>query len=85
MLHAQPATLNRHPVNLDGDGKLLSWVRPQSAAYDQVMRRAWDFLLDSVQTESNGLKTFYTYCCVDPNTMRGTAWPHNPAGLCDAG
>jgi len=46
MLHAQPATLNRHPVNLDRDGKLLSWVRPQSAAYDQVMRRAWDFLLD---------------------------------------
>jgi hypothetical protein len=81
LLHAQPATLNRHPVNLDSDGKLLSWVRPQSAAYDQVMRRAWDFLLDSVQTESNGLKTFYTYCCVDPEKMRGTAWPHNPAGL----
>jgi len=81
MLQAQPATLNRHPVNLDSDGKLLSWVRPQSAAYDQVMRRAWDFLLDSVRTESNGLTTFYTYCRVDPAKMRGTAWPHNPAGL----
>jgi len=34
-----------------------------------------------VQTESNGLKTFYTYCCIDPKTMRGTAWPHNLAGL----
>jgi hypothetical protein len=72
---------NRHPVTLDHDGKLVSWVQPQSDAYDRVMRLAWDFLLDKVQTESDGRKTFYTHCCLDPEKMQGTAWPHNPAGL----
>ena len=74
-------TFNTHPVRLDSGDKLLSWVQPQSQAYDRVMRLAWDFLLDRVPTESNGLKTFYFYCCLDPDKMRGTAWPHNPAGL----
>ena len=74
-------TLNRHRIVLDSSGKLLSWVTPQDRAYDRVMRLAWDFLLHTVPVESNGLKTFYTYCCMDQNTLRGTRWPHNPAGL----
>jgi hypothetical protein len=74
-------TLNRHRVVLDAEGKLLSWVTPQESAYDRVMRLAWDFLLHTVPVESNGLKTYYTYCCMDQNKLHGTAWPHNPAGL----
>ena len=77
----QDATFNHHPVTLDREGKMASWVQPQADAYDRVIRSAWDFLLNKVQTESNGLKTFYAYCCLDPEKMRGTAWPHNPAGL----
>ncbi len=73
---AQNATFNHHPVTLDGEGKLLPWT-----PYDRVLRLAWDFLLNKVQTEDNGLKTYYAYCCLDPEKMRGTAWPHNPAGL----
>jgi len=74
-------TLNGHRVVLDGQGKLLSWVEPQEKAYDRVMRLAWDFLLHTAPVESNGLKAFYSYCCLDPVKLRGTAWPHNPAGL----
>ena len=74
-------TLNGHRVVLDSQGKLLSWVEPQGKAYDRVMRLAWDFLLHTAPVESNGLKAFYTYCCLDPVKLRGTAWPHNPAGL----
>ncbi len=74
-------TLNGHRVVLDSEGKLISWVQPQERAYDQVMRLAWDFLLHTVPTESNGLKTYLTYCCMDPIKLRGTDWPHNPAGL----
>jgi hypothetical protein len=74
-------TFNDHAVLLDKSGKLLSWVEPQADAYDRVMRLAWDFLLNKVPAESNGLKTFYTYCCLDIAKMHGTPWPHNPAGL----
>jgi hypothetical protein len=72
--------LDGHPVTLDREGKLLSWL-PQEKAYDGVMRRAWDFLLKGVSTESNGLKSYLAYCCLGRKTLRGAAWPHNSAGL----
>ncbi len=59
----------------------MSWVQPQEIAYDRVLRLAWDFLLHTVPTESNGLKTYFAYCCIDQHKLRGEAWPHNPAGL----
>jgi hypothetical protein len=74
-------TLNGHPVTLDGSGALVSWVSPQGAAYDQVMSLAWNFLLNGVQIEENGLKTYYTYSTVDPDTLTPAFWPHNPACL----
>jgi len=72
---------NTHKVVLDENGQLLSWVRPQDKAYDRVSRLAWDFLLNKVRVEPNGLKSFYTYCCIDGTSLKGGAWPHNPAGL----
>jgi hypothetical protein len=74
-------TLNRHRVVLDSQGKLLSWVEPQEQAYDRVMRLAWDFLLKTVPVESNGLKTYFTHCCIDQYKLHGDEWLHNPAGL----
>lgn len=74
-------TLNGHRVVLDAQGKLLSWVTPQEKAYDRVMRLAWDFLVRSAVVEPNGLKSYFAYCCIDQKTLRGTAWPHNPAGV----
>ncbi|HLV87645.1 MAG TPA: hypothetical protein VKV39_11745 [Candidatus Sulfotelmatobacter sp.] len=72
---------NTHTVILDRDGKLVSWVQPQDKAYDHVVYLAWNFLLNKVHVEPNGLKSYYTYCCIDGNTMKGGSWPHNPAGL----
>ena len=77
----QADVFNAHAVVVDEQGKLLSWVQPQDQAYDHVVRLAWNFLLDKVQVEPNGLKSYYTYCCINVHTMRGTGWPHNPAGL----
>lgn len=74
-------TFNRHRVVVDSQGKLLSWVEPQEKAYDRVMRLAFDFLLNKVPVEPNGLKTYYTYCCIDEKTLRGGEWLHNPAGM----
>jgi hypothetical protein len=72
---------NSHEVRLDASGKLVSWVQPQEKAYDHVIRLAWDFLLEKVPVEKNGLKTYYAYCCIDPQKVEGTSWPHNPAGF----
>jgi hypothetical protein len=84
VLAAVPApaqqVFNRHQVVLDAQGKLLSWVQPQEQAYDRVMRLAWDFLLRTIPVESNGLKTYLTYCCLDAKKLRATRdWPHDPA------
>jgi hypothetical protein len=73
------ATLAGHPVVLDGSGKLLSWVDPQDRAYATVVRLAWEQLLTGFPVEENGLPTWLAYCCFDEKTLRGTAWPHNPA------
>jgi len=71
--------LNGHAIRLDDSGRLVSWVSPQDRAYTTVCRLAWDFLLNKVQVEQNGLKSYYSYCCLTLATVRGTAWPHNPA------
>lgn len=73
--------LNRHRVVLDDHGKIISWVEPRDKAYTEVTRRAWNFLLNDVPIEKNGLKTFYTYCCMDMDGQHGTEWAHNPASL----
>ncbi len=78
--HAQE-TFNRHQVVLDAQSKLLSWATPQERAYDRVMRLAWDFLLKTVPVEPNGLKTYFTHCCIDQYKLRGEHWLHHPAGL----
>jgi hypothetical protein len=76
---AAGGTLAGHPVVLDGSGRLLSWVRPQERAYATVVRLAWEQLLTGFPVEENGLPPWLTYCCFDSETLRGTAWPHNPA------
>lgn len=74
-------TLNSHRVVLDAGGKLISWVQPQEKAFDRVMRLAWDYLLRGAPTASNGLKAYFTHCCLDDVHLLPEPWPHNPAGL----
>jgi hypothetical protein len=81
LLAQEAPRLNGHRVVLDAQGKLLSWVEPQERAYDHVVRLGWDFILNRVPVESNGLKTYLTYATFDPATLHGTEWPHDPAGL----
>jgi hypothetical protein len=78
-LVAEEATLAGHAVVLDRDGRLLSWVAPQERAYAEVVRLAWERLLTGFPVEENGLPTWLAYCCFDAVTLRGGAWPHNPA------
>lgn len=74
-------TLNTHPVRLDADGKLLSWVEPQDQAYSHVSQLAWNYLLNSAPTEANGLKVYLAYCCMDSKGEQTQDWPHDPASI----
>ena len=56
-------------------------MTPQERAYGQVVKLAWDFIENKVPLESNGLKVYLVHSTFDPSTLRGTDWPHNPAGL----
>jgi hypothetical protein len=78
---AEGASLAGHGVVLDEEGKLLSWVQPREAAYGTVVRLAWERLLTGFPVEENGLPTWLAYCCFDGETLRGGAWPHNPASF----
>ncbi len=78
---AAAPTLAGHPVRLDAQGKLESWIAPQAKAYGTVLDRAWKQLLTGFGVEANGLPTYLAYCCFDAKTLKGTAWPHNPAAV----
>jgi len=78
---ADKPQLAGHPVVLDREGRLLSWAEPQASAYDKVLTVAWERLLTGFPVEENGLPTWMAYCCFDGETLRGGAWPHNPASF----
>lgn len=78
---SQAETFNSHEVVVDSGGNLLSWSQPQDRAYGEVVKLAWNYLLNEIPVENNGLRTYYTYCCYDTVKKKGTSWPHNPAGL----
>jgi hypothetical protein len=61
--------LNGHRIRLDSSGKLISWVEPADRAYEEVIRRAWQFLREDVPVEANGLKTYFSYCCMKLETL----------------
>ncbi len=78
---AQPALLNNHPVTYDEQGKLVSWVVPQNRAYDQVMKLAWNFLINDIPKDPNhgNLPAYYLYPYVYGDRLYFPSWPHNPA------
>jgi len=79
------ARLFWHPVRLDGQGKLLSWVQRDSP-YDFIVRRGWE-TFESVPVQPDGYRTYIDYPTFrgpnDPTgpPFSGKIWAHNPAGL----
>jgi hypothetical protein len=80
-LHTQ--NLDTHPVRLDGEGKLMSWVTPQDSAYGHVAKLSADFIKAAMVgpiDPANGLPTIYTHSEYHPTTFVGSGWPNHPAG-----
>ncbi len=77
-----PATINGHNVVLDGSGKIIPWTPDPTQGYDHVMNLAWNYLLNSVPSDSqNGKPAYYSHSYLKPDTQEPVDWPHNPAGL----
>jgi concanavalin A-like lectin/glucanase superfamily protein/Big-like domain-containing protein/purple acid phosphatase-like protein len=74
-------TLNGRTVYGDGSNKILSWVTPQDSAYDQAIYTAWDFLLNRVPNDVNGLKAYFTNSYLNSGSLTPSGWMHNPAHL----
>ena len=77
-----PAPINGHDVVLDGSGKIVPWTPDPTQGYDRVMSLAWNYLLNSVPSNSqNGKPAYYSHSYLKPDTQEPVDWPHNPAGL----
>jgi hypothetical protein len=75
-------TLNGHTVTNDAGGKLVSWVSPQTDAYDRVINLAWNYLLNSVPNDtSTGQPAYLSQSYLNPDTQGTAGWPSNPAGM----
>ena len=74
-------TLNGHPVAGDESNGIVSWLTPQDTAYDRAMFTAWDFLLNRVPNDVNGLKAYLTNSYLIQGTLQPSGWMHNPAHL----
>jgi hypothetical protein len=74
-------SLNGHTVFGDSSLQIVSWLGPQHAAYDQALAIAWDFLLNRVPNDSNGLKAYFTNSYLEKDSLWPSGWMHNPAHL----
>ncbi len=73
--------LNTHAVALDVGGKIIPWNSSGSNAYDGVVRNSWNYLLNNVPTEANGLKAYLSYAFLNPDTQEVGTSPHDPGSL----
>ena len=85
-LHASgESRLFWHPVRLDDQRKLLSWLNADSP-YHEVACRAWG-AFKKIPVQPNGFRTYVTYPVFHgPNNpdhplFSGRSWTHNPASL----
>ena len=76
------ASLNGHPVVLDGTGGIIPWTANPGDGYGTVIDNAWNYLLNSVPNDPiNGKPAYYSHSYMNPDTQQPVGWPHNPAGL----
>ncbi|MDD4227409.1 MAG: hypothetical protein PHU98_13600 [Mariniphaga sp.] len=73
ILHA--IKINDHKVVLDSDRKIISWIEPQSVAYDQFLHQRWNFIKTSVPSYPGTNFPEYFFSCGYNNENFG-----NPSG-----
>ncbi len=67
----QAMKINDHKVVLDNDRKIISWMEPQSTAYDQFLRQRWDFIKTKVPNYPGTNYPEYYFSCGYTNENYG--------------
>lgn len=68
ILHAMK--FNNHKIVLDRERKIISWITPQSKAYDQFLHQRWNFIKTRVPNSPgpaprSSYPQYYFYCAYD--------------------
>ncbi len=63
----KPDTFNNHKVILDNQLKIISWITPQSRAYDEFLHQRWNFIKTRVPDSPgppprSSYPQYYFYC-----------------------
>ena len=70
--------LRYHPVVLDDQNKILPWYVPAAQAYDQYLKKLWDYIPTVPNGPSSSLPMYYLYCGFNPgNPITPNAWEND--------
>jgi hypothetical protein len=74
-----PDSIATHKVVLDGESKIISWISPQSAAYDKFLRDRWQFIFKGIPASPgppprSNYPQYYFYCAYKDQQMIPDTW-----------
>jgi hypothetical protein len=82
----KPDSIAYHKVVLDNQSKLISWIKPQSKAYDQFLYQRWNFVKTLVPNSPgpaprSSYPIYYFYCDFrdSSNVILPGAWMNDVA------
>ena len=74
-----PDSIATHKVVLDKQNKIVSWIRPQSSAYDRFLRDRWNFIIRGIPNcpgppPRSDYPMYYFYCAYKDQKMIPDTW-----------
>ncbi len=74
-----PDSIATHKVVLDGQSKIISWISPQSLAYDRFLRDRWNFIFKGIPdcpgpAPRSNYPQYYFYCAYKDQKMIPDTW-----------
>jgi hypothetical protein len=74
-----PDSVATHKVVLDSQSKIISWISPQSLAYDRFLRDRWNFIIRGIPSSPgpaprSGYPQYYFYCAYKDQKMIPDTW-----------
>jgi hypothetical protein len=74
-----PDSIATHKVMLDNQSKIISWIQPQSVAYDRFLRDRWNFIIRGIPlcpgpSPRSDYPQYYFYCAYKDQQMIPDTW-----------
>jgi hypothetical protein len=74
-----PDSVATHKVVLDKQSKIISWISPQSMAYDRFLRDRWNFIIRGIPNSPgpaprSNYPQYYFYCAYKDQKMIPDTW-----------